>query len=372
MEDILPADDARLFTLRVRERTRVLLIAGAEDFYLRQALLPDGADGDIELVERSWSGYTTADLAGAEVVVAGAGGHPGADDAAVLRGFAEAGGRLVVFMSPMMEGFVDAISSHSVEISQRAGEKGFAAIERPAPGDPMLSTFGEDDLEGLSDLRFFRSFDVAGLPDGTATLYFSGGGPFVWAEQAGEGAVLFAAAEASAETGDLVLSPYFLPLVQSMALAPLGVAHSKAGALVGEAVALPPGAEGGCTVTLPGGMQYDYAPEAGAGGKITVPTGELQGYLEARCGDDEWETAVNPDCARESDLLQMTPQEAADSLGLDIYSATGAGEGMDERIREAREGREIADLLIAAAAVLLAIELAVAQTHGDKRREEGL
>ena len=74
---------------------------------------------------------------------------------------------------------------------------------------------------------------------------------------------------------------------------------------------------------------------------------------------------MNPDCALESSLDYMTASEAADSLGLETWAAAGAGEGIAEAVREAREGREIADVLIAAAALLLVAELAVAQRRGE-------
>ena len=74
--------------------------------------------------------------------------------------------------------------------------------------------------------------------------------------------------------------------------------------------------------------------------------------------------AVNPDCRRESQLEYMQAGEAADSLGLAAWASASAGTGVAEAVREAREGREIAEILIIAAAFLLAAELAVAQGAG--------
>ena len=363
-EDMLPADDTRLFTLLVREKTPVLLISGGGAFYLGQALVPEGADGDIELNEAGWSGYTTADLAGADVVVAGPGERPRPGDAALLRRYAEGGGRVLVFISPGMEALAAGLSSYGLTVTARETGAGFVELERPGGESPILSIFSEGDLDRMAGLRFMRTAVVEGLPPGRAALSFSDGTPFIWAERAGEGEIVFAASPPEPEGGDLVISPWFLPLVQQMVLAPLSVSPGREGALIGSAVPVPLTGEGDCSIVLPGGAEYVDPPRTGPG-RITVPAGERQGYLTASCGGDDWQTAVNPDCRLESSLDYMTADEAADSLGLESYAAARADAGIAEAVREAREGREIADVLIVIATLLLAAELAVAQRPGS-------
>ncbi len=366
-EDMLPADDTRLFTLLVREKTPVLLISGEGAFFLEQALVPDGADGDIDLTGKGWREYTTADLTGADVVIAGPGEKTRPEDTALLKRFAAEGGRVVVFISPGMEGLAEGLSSHDITVKAHVRGVGFAELERPGRESPILSIFSDADLDGISSLRFARSAGVTGLPPGTAALSFSDGAPFVWAERSGEGAIVFAAAAPLPESGDLVLSPFFLPLVQQMALAPLSVSPGKEGALVGASVDVALPGSGGCSIALPGGTEYIDPVRTGPG-RLTVPAGERQGYLEVRCEEGEWQVAVNPDCGRESSLDYMTADEAADSLGLESWAAARADAGISKAVREAREGKEIADVLIIAAALLLVAELAVAQRPG---RESG-
>jgi hypothetical protein len=360
-EDMLPADDTRLFTMLVREKTPVLLIAGGA-FYLEQALAPDGADGDIDLEVKGWGGYTTADLARADVAVAGPGGRPRREDASLLRRFAEEGGRIVVFISPGMEDMAERLSSYDIAVTAGAGGAGFTELERPGREGALLSILSDLDLDGLAGLRFTETALVGGLPRGRAALTFSGGRPFVWIERAGAGEIVFAAVSPVPESGDLVLSPYFLPLVQQMALAPLSVSPGREGALVGSPVEVP-AESGGCSIILPGGEEYLGAQAAA--GRLTVPAGERQGYLTAECGEETWQTAVNPDCRLESTLDYMTAHEAADSLGLESWAAAPADERISASVSEAREGREIADILVAVAALLLVAELAVAQRPGS-------
>ncbi len=362
-EDMLSADDTRLFSVLVREKTPVLLISGGDAFYLGQALAPEGADGDIDLGEAGWSGYTTADLAGADVVVAGPGGRPRSGDAALLRRYAEGGGRVVVFISPGMERFAADLSTYGITVTARETGGGFVELERPGGESPLLSIFSGGDLDGTAGLRFVRTARVVGLPPAVAVLSFSDGLPFVWAERAGEGEIVFAAASPLPESGDLVLSPWFLPLVQQMVLAPLDVLPGREGALIGASVPVPLAGEGGCSILLPGGAEYIDPIPAGPG-RIVVPAGDRQGYLTVACGGEEWQTAVNPDCRLESSLDYMTADEAADSFGFESYAAARADAGISGTVKEAREGREIADALIIAAALLLVAELAVAQRRG--------
>lgn len=362
-EDMLTADDTRLFTLLVREKTPVLMISGEGAFYLGQAVVPDGADGDIDLASRGWSGYTTADLAGADVIVAGPGGRPSAGDPALLRRYAEEGGRLVVFISPGMERFSERLSSYDIEVGARETGAGFIELERPEEEMPLLSVFSSADLDGIARLRFAEAAAVKGLPPGKAALSFSDGTPFVWVEAAGEGEIIFAAFSPLPENGDLVLSPWFLPLVQQMVLAPLSVSPGREGGLIGSTVQVPLPGDGECAVILPGGAEY-VDPARTATGRTAVPAGDRQGYLTALCGEEEWQTAINPDCRLESSLDFMSAAEAADSLGIVSWASAGADAGISEAVREAREGREIADVLIIAAALLLVAELTVAQRPG--------
>ncbi|MDD3642432.1 MAG: hypothetical protein PHQ19_03105, partial [Candidatus Krumholzibacteria bacterium] len=367
--DRLPADDLRRFTVNVRERTRALLVAGAgSSFYIAQALDPEGADGDIELRVVGWDGLQSADLAGADIVVAAPDGADALRDAPLLRRFAEDGGRVVVTV-PGLEELVRALSAHEPRIEIRARDEGFLRLERPQAGSGFLAPFGREDLDGLSRLRIRGAASVAGIPASETLLRFSDGTPLAWRETAGDGEILFLAAEPTPAGGDLVLSPWFLPLVQQLALARLGPVPGTEGAVVGAAVPLPRGLPDGCEVTMPDGSLYRPAP-AGPGG-ASAPAGEMPGFLSISCGQ-RWEIAVNPDCGRESDLEYMTAAEAADSLGLAEYAAAPADPAAARAIAEAREGREIAGALAAAAALLLVAELAVAQSGSIPPREEDL
>lgn len=366
--DRLRADDVRRFTVRVRERTRVLLAGGArEGFYLAQALEPDGSRGDIELRAVDWDALQSADLSSADVVFAAPGSADALRAAPLLRRFAEEGKRVVVTVAPGLEGLASALSARSLRIVMRPGGEGFARLEIPDRAEGLLAPFGREDLEGLANLRLRGAAEVRGVPAGEMLLRFSDGTPFVWREEAGDGEVVFLAAAPVPAGGDFVLSPWFLPMVQQLALARLGPAPGSEGALVGGSALLPAGLPPGCEASMPDGSRYLIDP--GAAGRPAIPAGDRPGFISVACGD-RWEIAVNPDCRRESDLSQMTPGEAADSLGVREFASAPAGTQTARAVAEAREGKEIAGALAAAALLLLAAELVVAQ-GGKPASEEG-
>lgn len=370
-EDRLPADDSRRFTIAVRERARVLLLSGGDVFYLEQALEPEGAEGDIALDARLWSGYESADLRDVDVVVAGSAGAAPRRDAPILRRFAETGGRVVVFVAPGLEEFAAALSAHGPGIEFRPRDEGFLEPRRPPAGSGLFLPFGREDLDGFSRLRLRGAPTISGIPAREVLARLSDGSPLVWREEIGAGEAIFVAADPDAEGGNLVLSPYFLPLVQQLVLARIGEAAGTEGALVGGSISIPVRDGKDCSVRRPGEELYRPAARRDdASGTVVVPAGGEPGFLVVSCGE-EWEIAVNPDCRRESILEYMSADEAADSLGLSEYGAAPAGPGIAAAVREAREGKEIAGMLAAAALLLLAGELAVAQFGGGRGDGDG-
>jgi len=132
-------------------------------------------------------------------------------------------------------------------------------------------------------------------------------------------------------------------------------------------VPLPPGLPDDCEVTMPDGALY--RPAQAGGSYITAPSGEEPGYLSVSCGE-RWEIAVNPDCGRESDLDYLATAEAADSLGVVEFAEVSAGPQVAQAVDHARQGKEIAGALAAAAILLLAVELVVAQAGRAAGGEE--
>ncbi len=364
--DRLPADDTRYFTLNVRDRTRVLLLADEGGFYVEQALVPGGVEGDVALVKRGWRAFTSADLSAADVVVLGPGRGPAPGDVEIVDRFVARGGTAIVFLVPELEAAAERLSRYPLKFDFAEMPQGFFRLSKPAGAPGFLAPFDERDLEALARLRFRSAALVRGVPPGAATLSFERRGPFVWEERRGEGTVVFAAIDPRPEAGELVLSPYFLPLVQQLVLATGRELPAREGSLVGEPIVWSGERGGEFTVELPGGATLKPA-EVPAG--ILVPPVETPGIVTIFAGAEvKGKTAVNPDCREESDLAYLDPRAAADSLGLGARLVVEEDRELAPAIRAARTGREITIPVLLAAMALLALELFVAQRETWRNR----
>lgn len=379
--DRLRADDRRYFALHVGERVRVLLIADKDSFYLEQAIEPEGADGDIEMTTRSYGGITSADLDRADVVVLGSGGEPSGRDIELLERFVEGGGRLVLFMVPELVTAAERLSSYPLSIDFHDFEEGFLTISEPGAGSRLLGPFGVEDIDAMMRLRFRTAAVVAGVPAGRELLLFSGGSPFIWEESRGEGSCVFIAADPRPGSGDLVLSPYFLPLVQQAVLEAGYRAGSEEGIIVGEPIPLPGTTHGELIVGLPragsgGSPVTALVPSAGAEERpeedLGVPRAEIPGFvILAADGDTLDVLAANVAGGAESDLTPATESEVADSLGIEHWAAVDGGEPVESAVRHAREGREITFGLIIAAALMLLAESVLSQSRFEGKNDVG-
>jgi len=357
--DRLPADDTRYFALNVRDRTRVLLLADDGGFYLEQALVPGGVEGDIAVVKRGWRVFTSADLGAADVVVLGPGRGAAQGDVEIIDRFVARGGTAIVFLVPELKTAAERLSRYPLGIEFAEMPQGFFRLAKPAAAPGFLAPFDERDLEALARLRFRSAALVRGVPPGVAKLAFDTRGPFVWEERRGEGTVVFAAVDPRPEAGELVLSPYFLPLVQQLVLATGRELPASAGSFVGEPIVWSVEGDGAFTVELPGGATLKPAEVSGG---ILVPPVETPGIVTIFAGAEvKGKIAFNPDCREESDLAYLEPRAAADSLGLGARLVVEEDRDLAPAIRAARTGREITIPVLLAAMVLLALELFVAQ-----------
>ena len=357
--DRLAADDTRYFTLNVREKSRVLLIADEGSLYLEQALSPTGAEGDIAVTKRGWRSFTSADLSGADVALLGPGRGPEPGDVAIIDRFVASGGTAIVLLLPELKAAAERLSRYSLRFEFADMPQGFFTLARPSRTPAYLAPFDEEDLAALARLRFRSAALVRGVPAEAAGLAFTTGNPFVWEEKRGDGTLVFAAVDPRPVAGELVLSPYFLPLVQQLVLATGSKSASSEGSLVGESVLWKGAVEGEVTCELPGGSILKPARSEGG---ILVPPVEVPGFVTILAGSGAAaKIAVNVDCREESDLAYISARGAADSLGLANRLVVEEERPVAPAIHSAREGREITVPLIIAAMALLAAELAVAQ-----------
>lgn len=378
--DRLRADDIRYFTLRVIDRVRVLLLADERAMYLEQAMCPEGADGDIELVRKRWRDLTSRDLEAADVLLLGPGDGPFRRDITLIERFVAGGGRAVVLILPELADAIRTMSRHPLSIRIEETGAGFVSLDRPLSPPDILAPLDDDDLEAITRLRFRRFAAVAGVAPGDVLLRFATGSPFLWKEERGAGSYIFCAIDPTPEAGDLVLSPYFLPILQQAVLAGGSQAGPGDEKGVGESIVWDGGRTGGVRYELPGegsggGPRIGVPSLSGVGGtgsgagaeRIVIPPAGVPGFaILYGDADTIGVFAVNVECGAESDLFPASGDEAADSLGLEHFVVAGEGVPLSETVRSAREGREITLVLVCAA-----IAVFVAESVLSQRRYEG-
>jgi hypothetical protein len=370
--DRLSADDARYFTLDVREKTRVLLIADESSLYLEQALSPGGSEGDIAVVKRGWRTFTTLDLKAAEVVLLGPGRGPAPADIEIVDRFVSGGGKAIVLLLPELAGAAQRLSTYPLRFEFVDMPQGYLTIMKPVSPPGYLAPFDDEDLASLARLKFRSAALMSGVAAGAAQLRFTAGNPFIWEEKHGEGSVAFASIDPRPEAGELVLSPFFLPLVQQLVLTTGAKPPAGEGSLVGEPILWKGAIEGDATCELPGGeiLKPERVEGGGPGGAdgILIPGIDAPGFVTIRAGSlVKAKIAVNPECRGEADLACLSAREAADSLALADRLVIEEDRALAPAIRAAREGKEIATPLLLAAMALFVAELVIAQ----RERGEG-
>ncbi|MFO7914762.1 MAG: BatA and WFA domain-containing protein [Candidatus Krumholzibacteriales bacterium] len=368
-DDRLRYDNSRFFVIRVRERIDVLL-AGDERFYLEKALNPGGPAGDIDLKVTGSRSMTSEDIRESDVVVLGSGPELWEEDRRILADYLESGGGAVVFVREGLMETAGMLSSFSPVVELRRRE---ATLHDPGRVPDLLKPFGRDDIKKLSRLRFIIEPVMEGVPGRATVMRFKDGTPFIWQERRGQGKLLFILCLPEAAGGDLVLSPYFLPLVQQAVLSVAGSEGPESEALVGEKLRWkitgekqarllfePEGREGA-------GAELSYRLEED---ELVISALQRPGFITVEQGQEvAGRMSVNPDCALESNLRYINPEEFADSLGLPGPEVINEGEGISASIREARYGQEITGPVIMAAIAVFIIELLLAQSRAGSRRE---
>jgi len=219
---------------------------------------------------------------------------------------------------------------------------------------------------------------VGGVGAEARILDFKDGSHFLWKENIGKGSAVFFAADPGPEGGQLVLSPFFLPLVRR-AIASVAAAGGAARDMeVGSSIVIEgeesldltgyfAGAEGpaeGNYLLTETALDVGRGPEGAAAGPFDKP-----GFITIeRGGKLEEVVSVNPDCLEESNLEYMSAEEAADSLKLEGFTRIDPEEELDSQLMAATRGREITELFAWAAVLVLILEALVAQGAALRRK----
>jgi hypothetical protein len=379
--DRLPVDDERFFLLDVSKSVPVTLVRGkrrlgdapdapaAGFFYLEKALNPRGtAEGEFTVRTLDERDLTASALPARGVVVWVDPQRLEANRLALLERYVRRGGGLMVFLGGSDRSLWESrdlrafLGMHGAAERTNEGQSGYTSFQQD---HPIFSIFDAEELELLSRTRVLSYVSASGVAPDSTLAYVGDGDPAVWECVRGSGHILVFAAAPDLESGDIPLSPMFLPLV-----------HTSVSYLAGAGGAQ---RQGENTAGRP--LYFDAPVSTAASPRLVVrgpgdvpivpavsetPLGEVRVVCERpdAVGFYTLESdttvlsraAVNVD-TRESDL-------AARSLTSRDESALVVDTGGDfsKTLAEKRQGREVFALFIILAAAALVAESVLGRT----------
>jgi hypothetical protein len=227
--DRLPVDDDRFFLLEVSRKIPVTLIRGrrfsddgkqaAAYFYVEKALNPRGSgEGEFSVSAVDEEEVTAASLLGTGVVVWTDPQQPGPRRFELIKRYVQGGGAALIFMGHSRKAFWrDEDFLHYLGVEKAASKEGvegqrFSSFEQD---HPVFSLFNEEELELLAMSRIRSYVAVSGVAPDSVLAYLGSGDPGIWECRRGKGRIIVVAAAPDMPSGDLPLSPMFLPLIHT-------------------------------------------------------------------------------------------------------------------------------------------------------------
>jgi hypothetical protein len=373
--DRLPADDTRYFSLDVSRSVPVTLVRGkrrlgsapdspaAGFFYLEKALNPrQSGEGEFKVTTIDERDVTASVLPARGVVVWVDPQQLEARRLSLLERYVRRGGGLMVFLGGSNRALWDSrdfrafIGMTGATERRNASQVGYTSFQQD---HPVFNIFDEEELELLSRSRVTSYISASGVAPDSVLAYTGAGDPAMWECARGRGRILVFAAAPELESGDIPLSPMFLPLVHTSVsyLASAGSASRENDNLAGAPLQFhtPDGNSAPLSrlvIRDPDGNPIDPV-------MFETPQGERRvicerppavGFYELRSDTHVVASSVVNLDTRESNLAMssiVTPEE---------HSRVVETEGdFTANLREKRQGREVfAFFILLAAAALVA------------------
>jgi hypothetical protein len=229
-QDRLPLDDDRFFELEVSQRVPITLVRGskfADDgeqtaayFYVDKALNPRGSgEGEFGVKVIDEKELTAASLPAKGVVVWVEPREMDDNRFHLLKRYLHGGGAMLVFVGSDRKGlwrdrdFATYFGMQKPAPREVSGGARFSALQK---SHPILEIFNQEELELLSQSRIRSYLSVAGVAPDSVLAFLGGGDPGVWECRRGDGRVIVVAAVPDMASGNLPLSPMFLPFVHTV------------------------------------------------------------------------------------------------------------------------------------------------------------
>ena len=341
-EDHLPLDDIFYFSLKVREKVKVLIVDGdpktslkaSESYYLVNALDPGGSEGSPFLA-KVVTGEELANLdpTSYDVLFLLNLSRP---QASRMTSFLDAGKPVFIFLgdrvAPEEYNSIPLFPWRLVEVKGAGGSRP-ARIAQADYNREGLRPFSKLKGESLKGANFHRYFKIEGSTRNLLTL--ENNDPLLVQAALGKGTIFLFASSADLDWNDFPLKGAYLPLIQGLLREAVGLAKDSLPADIrfGE-----PFEEKSSPIQATG-------PQGGPGiYKFSLPSGEVR-------------RAVNPPL-EESDLGKVSNEEIKKRFGTINTRVVEYKEG-NLSTSQAR-GKELWPFFLAFLLVVLAVEMGVA------------
>jgi len=386
--DRLPIDDDRHFLLEVSKSVPVTLIRGrrrldggsaagtgpgrraggienaAGFFYLEKALNPRSAgDGEFTVRTIDEKDITAASLPGRGVAVWANPQTLQSKRLALLERYVARGGGLMIFLGNgdrrllQDKRFREFIGIRTATQRSNQAKTGYTSFQQD---HPVFRIFNEEELELLTRTRVRTYVAVRGVSPDSVLAYVAGGDPALWECARGNGRILVFAAAPDLESGDIPLSPMFLPLVHTSVsyLAAAGVAQRRQEHSAGQQLFFdaPQSALASSQLMIRDPQGQPLRPvvfETPAGDRRVIcdRPREVGFYRLMTDTTVVAEAVVNLDTRESNIAIRSIPGE-----DFEAASVVKTGGDFLQNLQASRQGREIFGLFIFLAAMALAAE----------------
>ena len=368
-DDYFGADNRYYFSFRIPDRSNLLIIdADPIASLLALALVPDQTITGYWSVKQTQpellSGVNFLDY---DVVVLA--GVPTLNDTQLrrLQAFVRRGGALAIAYGGRtdIDYFNRAWSNvtgvtYQDPVRQSFTRAGYYSFDQVDLNHPIFQPFGFDQNE-MPEIKFYTlpRLSVTGSAD--ILMTFTGGQPALVESEYGRGKVITLCGPISPEYSDLTSHGFFVPLVSRLVeylAADLTSLETRlfVGQTVVRALASPESIGYQVDLISPDSSGVRVVPEDD-NGSLVVPVTPLQAgiYRLATNGREIDRWAVNVDPA-ECDLTSVDPDQMAVSLGAEEFHQLPFDQPLAATIADFRVGRELWQIFLWAAVVLMAVE----------------
>jgi len=368
-DDHFAADNRYYFSFRIPDKSNLLIIdADPIASLLALALVPDQTLTGYWSVKQTrpetLSGVNFLDY---DVVVMA--GVPTLGDTQVrrLQAFVRRGGALAIAYGGRtdIEYFnrvwseVSGVTYES-PVRQNFTRAGYYTFDQIDLNHPIFQPF-DFDQNGLPEIKFYTLPRLSATASTNILITFTGGQPALVEREYGRGKVITFCGPMSPEYSDLASHGFFVPLVSRLVeylAADLTSLETRlyAGQPVVRALASPEAVGYQVDLIAPDSSAIRVAPEDDHGSLVVraaTPQAGIYRLISNGREIDRW--AVNVDPA-ECDLTAVDPDQVAVSLGAKEFRELPFDQPLAATIADFRVGRELWQLFLWAAVVLLAVE----------------